>query len=150
MAVVECIPEKKQTPSAQKGVIDYCIQPLKTYDNDEQLAYVSGYNCIPDLANESFLATQKVFGHAPDGVRFYHYVQSFRIGEEITPLQYILRDKHGEGNPPQIPDHIRMEIARCLLPDIIAFCESEEGKREFEEWKKQQSVVDKRIINKSA
>ena len=43
-----------------------------------------------------------------------------------------------------------MEIARCLLPDIIAFCESEEGKREFEEWKKQQSVVDKRIINKSA
>ncbi len=84
MAVVECIPEKKQTPSAQKGVIDYCIQPSKTYDDDEQLAYVSGYNCIPELANESFLATQKVFGHEPDGVRFYHYVQSFRIGEEIT------------------------------------------------------------------
>ena len=73
MAVVECIPEKKQTPSAQKGVIDYCIQPSKTYDDDEQLAYVSGYNCIPELANESFLATQKVFGHEPDGVRFYHY-----------------------------------------------------------------------------
>jgi len=87
MAVVECIPEKKQTPSAQKGVIDYCIQPSKTYDDDEQLAYVSGYNCIPELANESFLATQKVFGHEPDGVRFYHYVQSFRIGEEITPQE---------------------------------------------------------------
>ena len=51
-------------------------------------------------------------------------------------MQYILRDKHGEGNPPQIPDHIRMEIARCLLPDIIAFYESEKGQREFEEWKK--------------
>jgi len=87
MAVVECIPEKNQTPSAQKGVIDYCIQPSKTYDDDEQLAYVSGYNCIPELANESFLATQKVFGHEPDGVRFYHYVQSFRIGEEITPQE---------------------------------------------------------------
>ena len=87
MAVVECIPEKKQTPSAQKGVIDYCMQPSKTYDDDEQLAYVSGYNCIPELANESFLATQKVFGHEPDGVRFYHYVQSFRIGEEITPQE---------------------------------------------------------------
>ncbi len=87
MAIVECIPEKKQTPSAQKGVIDYCIQPSKTYDDDEQLAYVSGYNCIPELANESFLATQKVFGHEPDGVRFYHYVQSFRIGEEITPQE---------------------------------------------------------------
>ena len=33
MAVVECIPEKKQTPSAQKDVIDYCIQPSKTYDD---------------------------------------------------------------------------------------------------------------------
>jgi len=87
MAVVECIPEKKQTPSAQKGVIDYCIQPSKTYDDDEQLAYVSGYNCIPELANESFLATQKVYGHEPDGVRFYHYVQSFKIGEEITPQE---------------------------------------------------------------
>ena len=87
MAVVECIPEKKQTPSAQKGVIDYCIQPSKTYDDDEQLAYISGYNCIPELANESFLATQMVFGHEPDGVRFYHYVQSFRIGEEITPQE---------------------------------------------------------------
>ena len=87
MAVVECIPEKKQTPSAQKGVIDYCIQPSKTYDDDEQLAYVSGYNCIPELANESFLVTQKIFGIEPDGVRFYHYVQSFRIGEEITPQE---------------------------------------------------------------
>ena len=87
MAVIECIPEKKQTPSAQKGVIDYCIQPSKTYDDDEQLAYVSGYNCIPELANESFLATQKIFGHEPDGVRFYHYVQSFRIGEESAPQE---------------------------------------------------------------
>ena len=87
MAVVECIPEKKQTPSAQKGVIDYCIQPSKTYDDDEQLTYVSGYNCIPELANESFLVTQKVYGIEPDGVRFYHYVQSFRIGENITPQE---------------------------------------------------------------
>ena len=87
MAVVECIPEKKQTPSAQKGVIDYCIQPSKTYDDDEQLAYVSGYNCIPELANESFLVTQKIFGIEPDGVRFYHYVQLFKSGEEITPQE---------------------------------------------------------------
>ena len=49
----------------------------------------------------------------------------------------------GGGNPPTIPDHIRMEIARCLLPDIIAFCESEQGKREFEEWKKKRMVENK-------
>lgn len=87
MAVVESIPEKNQTPSAQKGVLDYCMQPSKTFDEDEQLAYISGYNCIPELANESFLATQKIFGHDPDGVRFYHFVQSFKIGEDISPQE---------------------------------------------------------------
>ena len=87
MAVVESIPEKNQTPSAQKGVLDYCMQPSKTFDEDEQLAYISGYNCIPELANESFLATQKVFGHEPDGIRFYHFVQSFKIGEAISPQE---------------------------------------------------------------
>lgn len=87
MAVVESIPEKNQTPSAQKGVLDYCMQPSKTFDEDERLAYISGYNCVPELANESFLATQKIFGHEPDGIRFYHFVQSFKIGEAISPQE---------------------------------------------------------------
>ena len=87
MAVIESIPEKNQTPSAQKGVLDYCMQPSKTFDEDEQLAYISGYNCVPELANESFLATQKIYGHEPDGVRFYHFVQSFKIGEDISPQE---------------------------------------------------------------
>ena len=87
MAVVECIPEKSQNPSAQKGVIDYCMQPSKTLDEGEQLAYVSGINCIPELANESFLATQKHFGCKAGNVRFYHYVQSFRPEEKLSPQQ---------------------------------------------------------------
>jgi len=29
-------------------------------------------------------------------------------------------------------------LARCLLPEIEKFFESEEGKREFEEWKEEQ------------
>lgn len=87
MAVVESIPEKNQTPSAQKGVLDYCMQPSKTFDEDEQLAYIWGYNCVPEQANESFLATQKIYGHEPDGVRFYHFVQSFKIGEAISPQE---------------------------------------------------------------
>ena len=87
MAVIESIPEKNQTPSAQKGVLDYCMQPSKTLDEDEQLAYISGYNCVPELANESFLATQKIYGHEPDGIRFYHFVQSFKIGEAISPQE---------------------------------------------------------------
>ena len=87
MAVIESIPEKNQTPSSQKGVLDYCMQPSKTLDEDEQLAYISGYNCVSELANESFLATQQIYGHEPDGVRFYHFVQSFKIGEDISPQE---------------------------------------------------------------
>ena len=87
MAIVECIPEKKQTPSAQKGVIDYCMQPSKTLEEGEQLAYVSGINCIPELAQESFLATQNHFGCCAGNVRFYHYVQSFKPEERLSPQQ---------------------------------------------------------------
>lgn len=40
-------------------------------------------------------------------------------------------------NNTTIPQHQIEAIARCLLPDILAFYESEEGQREFAEWKKQ-------------
>jgi len=33
-----------------------------------------------------------------------------------------------------------MEIVRCLLPDIIAYCEPEQGQKEFEEWKKAKEI----------
>ncbi len=39
-----------------------------------------------------------------------------------------------------IPQHEIETIARILLPDILAFYESEEGQREFAEWKMQQDT----------
>lgn len=39
-----------------------------------------------------------------------------------------------------IPQHLIEAIARCILPDILAFYESEEGQREFAEWKKQREL----------
>ena len=33
-----------------------------------------------------------------------------------------------------IPQHEIGHIARCILPDILAYYESEEGQREFREW----------------
>ena len=38
-----------------------------------------------------------------------------------------------------IPQHEIEALARCLLPEIQKFFESEEGKREFDEWKRRQS-----------
>ena len=36
-----------------------------------------------------------------------------------------------------IPRHEIEVLARCLLPEIQKFFESEEGKKEFAEWKRQ-------------
>ena len=33
------------------------------------------------------------------------------------------------------PQHVIESIARCLLPDMIAFYETEEGQQQFQEWK---------------
>ena len=43
-------------------------------------------------------------------------------------------------NNSDIPQHQIEPIARCIMPDILAFYESEEGQREFAEWKKQREA----------
>lgn len=63
------------------------------------------------------------------------YINAGWFKRLLMCIEFVFRDTRGESHIPQIPDHIRMEIARCLLPDIIAFCESEIGKKEFNNWK---------------
>lgn len=50
-------------------------------------------------------------------------------------------------NNTTIPQYQIEAIARCILPDILAFYESEEGQREFAEWhehyQKETSLQDK-------
>ena len=43
-------------------------------------------------------------------------------------------------NNSAIRQHQIEAIARCIMPDILAFYESEEGQREFAEWKKQREA----------
>ena len=43
-------------------------------------------------------------------------------------------------NNSDLPDHVIEEIARCVLPDIIAYYESEEGQQEFQKWKAEQEL----------
>ena len=43
-------------------------------------------------------------------------------------------------NNTDIPQHQIEAIARCIMPDILTFYESEEGQREFAEWKAQQDA----------
>ncbi len=83
-AIVKNIPEEKQTVGAQKRLLDYCVQPHKV-EMDEQLCLVTGINCVPEFANDSFLTTQRLWKHKSGTPRFYQYVQSFSPTENVTP-----------------------------------------------------------------
>lgn len=64
------------------------------------------------------------------------YINAGWFKRFLLRLEFAFRDTRGESHIPQIPEHIRKDIARCLLPDIAAYFESEQGQREFAEWKK--------------
>ena len=64
------------------------------------------------------------------------------LSDIVKRIEDLLRNNHGECD---IPDNLIKEIARCLVPDVIAFFETEEAKREFEEWKLEQ---EKKIAEK--
>ena len=72
------------------------------------------------------------------------YINAGWFKRLLLRIEFVFRDTHGEGHIPNIPNHIRMEIARCLLPDIVAYYESKQGQKEFEEWKKQQLSASKK------
>ena len=52
----------------------------------------------------------------------------------------VLGNKRGELGVPK--DKLEV-LAETILPDIVAFFETEEGKRAFIEWKKKQRVIEK-------
>lgn len=64
-ATFVAIPEKTQTATAMKRVLDYVMQDKKTmfYDNENDCSYklVSGQNCVPEAAFNEFMATKHRF-----------------------------------------------------------------------------------------
>ena len=64
-----------------------------------------------------------------------------RMSELRRRIIEILTDKRGELGIPK--DKVEA-IAEMILPDIIAFFQSEEGKKVFAEWKKEQQEKQKK------
>ena len=58
MATVSYIPESRQSISAMKAVIDYCLQQKKVADEDSGRRLVSGVNCSGENAFTEFMATK--------------------------------------------------------------------------------------------
>ena len=59
-------------------------------------------------------------------------------------LEAILGRKKKPVNNSDYPDHAIERVARCILPDILAYFESEEGQKEFEAWKALQEAMKKK------
>ena len=76
------------------------------------------------------------------------YVNGTWLKRAWMRLQYLFLDLRGETRMPPIPDHMIMEVARCLLPDIIAFYETEEGREAFRQWKEQQAAQEEKEESK--
>ena len=64
-----------------------------------------------------------------------------RMSELRRRIIEILTDKRGELGIPK--DKVEA-IAEMILPDIIAFFQTDEGKKVFEEWKQEQEEKQKR------
>ncbi len=84
MATVTYIPETKQSTSALKGLINYCLQDCKVRDEISGRRLVSGVNCNGENAFTEFMTTKNAYGKN-SGNSFYQYVQSFSPKENITP-----------------------------------------------------------------
>ena len=74
--------KQKQTPGGMKCVLGYVGKEKKTVREDRK--YVTGINCDPAHAYEEMMLTKKVYNKT-DGRLYYHLVQSFPKGYEITP-----------------------------------------------------------------
>lgn len=84
MATFTAIPEKTQTATAMKRVLDYVMQDKKTVIDGIKL--VSGLHCVPESAYQEFMATKHQYGKAK-GVFFKQYVQSFKPDCNAIPEQ---------------------------------------------------------------
>lgn len=82
MAIFAAIPERTQTATAMKRVLDYVVQDKKI--NLDGVKLVSGQHCVPEFAYQEFMATKNDYGKG-NGVFFKQYVQSFKPNCCATP-----------------------------------------------------------------
>ncbi len=82
MATVTFIKETKQSPSAMRGLINYCVQDKKANDEESGRRFVSGVGCNGEDAFREFTATKLAYKKT-DGINFYQYIQSFSPRENI-------------------------------------------------------------------
>ena len=84
MATV-CTPKIKRAQSAKS--MGFCLNYVKDRRKTEMAngkVLVSGVRCQPELAYQQFMLTKALAGKT-EGRMYYHYVQSFKPDENLSP-----------------------------------------------------------------
>ena len=84
MATFTAIRNKKQAAGVLLNVINYVGQEKKTRWGDARL--VTGHNCVPQSSFIEMVTTKNRF-RKPDGMQFYHFIQSFSAEDNVTPQE---------------------------------------------------------------
>ena len=82
MPIIHFVNCKTQSSGGMKTVLGYVSQEKKTVREDRR--YVTGINCSPQTAYEEMRLTKQLYDKT-DGRQYYHLVQSFPKGYDITP-----------------------------------------------------------------
>ena len=82
MPIVHFINSKTQTGGGLKNVLNYVSKAEKTQSEDKK--YVTALNCSAPTAYQEFIATKNLY-HKNSGRMYYHLVQSFPKGYDISP-----------------------------------------------------------------
>lgn len=83
MAIIRFLNYKRQqTTALLRFVLQYTMREDKTVSRNKKL--VTGINCTPQSAFTEFQNTKRLYGKE-DGRLFYHFVQSFPVGEVVSP-----------------------------------------------------------------
>ena len=122
--------EKEKPVVKKRGV----IETLRIILGNE----ASGFYTLDELARKR-LALQ-VAAKMPVDVRTTEEYKKAKWWKKLYMFFcYLLGNTRGEGN---IPEHVLRDLARLLLPHILAMYETDEGKKELARWKAEQEQQD--------
>ena len=98
----------------------------RSFERSRLCFYIQDYH--NDIEKEVALAL------APEWEKIKNYDKLSFLKKLLIRLRFTWKSKKAEL---VLSDEIVESIVDLMLPDIISFFESEEGKKEFEEWKKE-------------
>ncbi len=124
---------KSRAALALNGILATDHVDYRSFERSRLCFYIQDYH--NDIEKEIALAL------APEWEEIKNYDKLSFLKRLLIRLRFTWKSTRAEL---ALSDEIVESIVDLMLPDIISFFESEEGKKEFEEWKEAQSKKENR------